>query len=95
MTELPPTDSPTDLPRAGRQRRRHIGRRIKMPNGDTAWPRLELAEEELGMSEKALKRRRPPTTYIGGVAYCPHDETIKRVITDRIRRADEPRRRGR
>jgi hypothetical protein len=90
MTEL----SPTDPPRASRVRRKHTGRRIKMPNGDQMWPRKELAEDELGITEKSLKRQNPPTTYLGGVAYCPHDETIKRVVTDRIRRPDQPRRRG-
>lgn len=88
MTDLPATDPPR------RGRRKHAGRHIKLPNGDTLVPRRELAEDELGITEKSLKRRNPPTVYLGGVAYVPHDATLQQVITDRIRRRTEPRRRG-
>lgn len=87
MTDISNND-PTPPTPGRRTRGKHVRRHIKMPDGDTLEPRAELAEE-LGMSEKSLKKLDPPTTYLSNVAYCLRGKTLQ-IVADRIRRRNEP-----
>lgn len=79
---------------AARPRRKHLRRHIALPNGDELWPRAEIANEELGINERSLRRLNPPTTYLSNVAYCPRNETLA-LLAKRIRRPNQPEKRKR
>jgi hypothetical protein len=80
------TDQNPETPRVarGRPRRLHPRHRIHLPSGDFLQARSELAAE-LGVNPRSLVRLNLPTTFVGGVAYHPHDECLD-VIAARIRR---------
>jgi hypothetical protein len=49
----------------------------------------------IGVCEKTVARMNLPTTYIGNVAYVPHNASLQ-VIAERVRRRNEPpKKRGR
>lgn len=76
---------------AGKKRRGpQPRRRIPLPNGDYLQPREELADE-LGVHPRSVKRMGLPTTYMGNLAYHPHNESMN-IIAGRIKRP--PQRRG-
>jgi hypothetical protein len=82
---------------AGKKRRGpQARRRIDLPSGDYLEPRAEFAERGLGVTDRTAKRMNLPTTYVGGVAYVPHNASLE-VVARRVSRRNEPpaRRRGR
>ena len=85
ITPSPPTRrwlSPKDRPS------------IILSNGRRLEPRVKVAEE-LGMSERSVRRMNPPTTYLANVAYIDRDETLKLIGAGLKRRDKNPRRRRR
>jgi hypothetical protein len=65
------------------------GRRIKIED-EWWWPRKEIAAE-VGITDRAAARMNWRTVYIGRVAHCPHDASI-REIASRAERQREPER---
>jgi hypothetical protein len=64
-------------------------RRIDLPNGDFLVPRIEFADETLGVCDRTVARMKLPTTYIGAIAYVPHNESLN-IVAASIRRAVAP-----
>jgi hypothetical protein len=62
--------------------------------GDTWKPRGEFAIEDLGVSPRTAQRMNLRTTFVGGVAYVPVEESLRDVAA-RARRRNEPARRRR
>lgn len=52
-------------------------------------PRTRLAKEDLRVSDKTAQRLNFTTVYIGAVAYCPVERSL-RDIAARARRRNEP-----
>jgi hypothetical protein len=63
-------------------------RDINFPNGKKLRPRVRIAED-VGVCEKTLARMNPPTTYVGGVAYCNPDDVLK-IISDSLTQKNQP-----
>jgi hypothetical protein len=71
----------------GRKRRGpQARRRIELPNGDYLEPRDVFADETLGVCDRTVARMKLPTTYIGAIAYVPHNESLN-IVAAGIRRA--------
>ena len=66
---------------------------ITLRNGEVLEPRRDFAQA-LGVSDKTAQRMNLPTTYIANVAYVARDASLM-LIADRLRRKQQPRRRGR
>jgi hypothetical protein len=66
---------------------------IQLPNGKKLQPRFRFAEE-LGLSERTVKRMNLATTYIGNVAYVETEASLL-VIADTLKRRNQPQRRRR
>jgi hypothetical protein len=60
--------------------------RIDLPSGDYLEPRVTFAKEVIGVCDRTAARLKLPTTYIGAVAYVPHNEALS-VVAAGIRRA--------
>jgi hypothetical protein len=67
----------------------HKPRRIKLPNGDTLWPRVEFCRK-IDITDRTARNLKLPSVLIGGIAYVPHDASLN-VIASRIRHAPELR----
>jgi hypothetical protein len=73
------------------QRRPRLRRHIEI-DGDTLIPRVEFAEDILGVSDKTASKMNLPTTYVGGMAYVARNASLK-IVADAVRRpnqAEEP-----
>jgi hypothetical protein len=66
---------------------------IKLPNGKILKPRARFADE-VGVSERTIRRLNPPTALIAGVAYVESDGTLQ-LIADTVKRPNQPARRRR
>jgi hypothetical protein len=62
------------------KQRLRAGRRILI-EGEWWWPRKEIAAE-IGITDRAAARLKWPTAYIGRVAHCPHDASLKKIADD-------------
>jgi hypothetical protein len=51
-------------------------------NGKVWRPRHRIAKEDIGGSDKTLKRKHPKTVLINGMAYCPVDETLALLVAE-------------
>jgi hypothetical protein len=78
------TDISIETPLMRKRRGPQPRRRIDLPNGDYLQPRSDLAAE-LSVGERTVARMRLPVTFIGNVAYHPHNESLG-IIASRIRR---------
>ena len=58
-------------------------------DGQTWKPRDSFAVDDLGVSPKTAQRMNFRTTYVGGVAYVPVEESLREVAA-RARRRNEP-----
>jgi hypothetical protein len=88
-------DTNLETPRAGgRPRRPHPRHRINLSDGEFLQARSELAAE-LGVSVRTIARMNLPVTFVGGIAYHPHYESLD-LIASRIlrRRAGRANKRG-
>jgi hypothetical protein len=81
-------------PEARRPRRRHVPRRISMPDGEVMELRRQFAEEELSVCDRTATRMNLPTIYIGGHAYIARNASL-RIIADRVQRRNQPAKRRR
>jgi hypothetical protein len=66
---------------------------IRLPDGRVLTPRARAAKQ-VGVAERTMARRNPPTTYIGGVAYVDRDSTLA-DLANGLRRRNEPMKRRR
>ena len=64
-------------PEARRPRRRHVPRRISMPDGEVMETRRQFAEEELSVCDRTATRINLPTIYIGGHAYIARNASLE------------------
>lgn len=60
-------------------------------NGDTAVPRRELAEVDLGVSDKTASRMKLHTFYLGGVAYVLRNQSLE-IIAGGVKHRNQLRR---
>ena len=60
--------------------------------GDTLKPRRLFATEDLGVSDKTASRMNLPTIIVGGVAHVAVNASRK-VIADRVRQRQQPKKR--
>jgi hypothetical protein len=81
------TDETTITPRRTRIRREDR-QPIVLPDGKTLEPRVRFAER-VGISDYAARDMNLPTTYIGGVAYVPVEQSLE-IIAGRAKRRNEP-----
>jgi hypothetical protein len=81
--------APDTVKRRGPQPRR----RIDLPSGDYLEPRSTFAVG-IGVHDRTAARMNLPTTYIGSVAYVPHNESLN-VVAARVQRRNKPPRRRR
>jgi hypothetical protein len=58
-------------------------------NGKVWRPRYRIALENVGCSDKTLKKKNPKTALITGMAYCPVDETLEVLVAD-AQRPNQP-----
>jgi hypothetical protein len=84
-----PTVAKLDWRRGPKPRRRVPA--IKLPNGDSLVLRKNFADE-IGADEKSVRGMDLPTTYIGGVAYVPHDASLNIIAATAMRRNQGPTR---
>jgi hypothetical protein len=78
---------------SGATRRASERPHIPLPNGDFLEPRRQWAAA-IGISDRTAGRMNLPTTYVGNVAYVPHNASLK-VLADRVKHRNEPPPRGR
>jgi hypothetical protein len=64
-----------------RARPRADGRDIII-NGKVWRPRHRIAAENIGCSDRTLKRKNPKTATIAGWLYCPVEETLALLVAD-------------
>ena len=68
-----------------RRKRRRV-QEIPLPNGDKLVPRASFAEDEIGTTDRSLRRSwNLPTTLINGVAFIARDASLK-IIGDSVKR---------
>jgi hypothetical protein len=79
----------SEVPANLRPRLRAVTRPDIIIDGKIWRPRQRIAEEDIHVSDKSAKRYNFRTVYIGGVAYCPVEESL-RDIAARARRRNEP-----
>ena len=73
-------------PSTNARRKRRRVQEIPLPDGDKLVPRASFAEDEVGTTDRSLRRSwNLPTTYINGVAFIAHDASLK-VIADSVKR---------
>jgi len=82
---MPDNDSTATAPRRFKREHRPD---IALPNGKKLQPRRHFADE-IGVSERTVKRLNPPTTYVGNVAYIEPDATVQ-LIADTLKRKNQP-----
>ena len=63
---------------------------IVLPDGRVLKPRLKIADE-LGISERTVRRMNANTTFVGNVAYVD-ESSVLQLIADTIERRNKPRR---
>lgn len=66
---------------------------IVMPDGSVMTPRARLAEE-IGISERTIARKNPPTVYIGNIAYISRAAGLESIVGKPIRRNTPSKRRA-
>jgi hypothetical protein len=95
MTDTSETPASDARHRAGRPRGKSARKHIPMPDGDYLEPREEFADT-IGVTNRTAQKLNLPTTYIGGMAYVPHNKSLA-IIASRVRRPAQPEqpRRGR
>jgi hypothetical protein len=84
-------NSPDALPAPSRQPRRFTRAHrpdIKLPDGKILKPRARFADE-MGVSERTIKRLNPLTTYISNVAYVESDATLQ-LFADSLKQRNQP-----
>jgi hypothetical protein len=86
-------DSLPTLPRLRRFIKPESRPDIKLPNGKTLKPRARMADE-MGVSERTVKRLNAETAYIANVAYVNVDSVLQ-LIGDTLKRRNQPPRRRR
>jgi hypothetical protein len=67
---------------------------IPLPNGTKLKPRARVADE-LGVSERTIRRMNAETTFVGNVAYVNPDSVLQRIADTLKRRNQPPARRRR
>jgi hypothetical protein len=70
------SDITTTIAAPAKRRGRQPRRRIDLPNGDFLQPRAEFAEAVLSVSDRTARRLNLPTTFIGNIAYVPHNASL-------------------
>jgi hypothetical protein len=82
------TDAITDIARSKKRRGPPARVRIDLPNSDFLEPRAAFADF-IGVTDKTVQRMDVPTTYIGLVAYVPHNESLN-ILASRAKRRNQP-----
>jgi hypothetical protein len=88
------TDISVEQPSPRPRKRREDRRSITLPNGTVLDPRVQFADE-LGLSEKTVRRMNLPTVYVGCVAYIDRHAGLNQIGAGVKRRNEPPTRRRR
>jgi hypothetical protein len=76
-------------------RKRDDRKNIPLPDGDELVPRKRFANDELQMTEAAVRNLNLPTLYLSCVAYIPRKRSLQIIAERATVRNEEPKRRGR
>jgi hypothetical protein len=88
MSDIAPT-TPAE-PKREQRRARSVERpSITLPNGKVLDPRRRFADE-IGLAERTVAELKPPTVYIGKVAYVDRDATLMQLAAKLKRRNRAP-----